>query len=120
MSDPTRATLEKVQSRDEGRCASCGHHVHGERGRDWSLHHRRPRGAGGTSLAWVNLPANLILLCGSGTTACHGVIESNRATSYIEGFLVHRNGIRRADEVPIEHAVHGRVLLDDTGGVLGA
>lgn len=103
--------------RDLGNCARCGQHVsHLERGRAWSIHHRRPRGAGGTSVAWVNNAANLIILCGSGTTGCHGWVESHRADARASGFLVPLNGIQKADEVAIKHHLLGLVLLTDEGG----
>lgn len=97
-------------------CAACGAGVSGERGRDWSVHHRRPRGMGGTSLVWVNLPANLVLLHGSGVQSCHGTVESERNTWRDRGFLLSANARLQADEVPILHAVLGLVLLDNEGG----
>lgn len=108
---------EKVIARDMGACARCGRHVvHLERGIAWSIHHRRPRGAGGTSLAWVNEAANQVIACGSGTTGCHGWIESNRREARAQGFLVPLNGIRQADEVAINHKTLGLVYLTDDGG----
>lgn len=50
------------------------------------IHHRRPRGAGGSRNPETNSPANLILLCNE----CHTWVESNRATSYEQGWLVRR------------------------------
>lgn len=113
---PTDETLHLVGVRDGRRCALCGYRITGLRGRGWSLHHRRPRAMGGTTREWVNLPGNLILLCGSGTIGCHSIVESDRAHYYANGFLI-RDGVRIASEVPIEHRVHGFVLLDDLGGL---
>jgi len=108
---------EKVIARDMGACARCARHVaHLERGREWSIHHRRPRGAGGTSVAWVNEAANQIILCGSGTTGCHGWIESHRAEARMAGYLVPLNGVLKADEVAIRHRTLGLVYLNDEGG----
>lgn len=108
---------EKVITRDLGSCARCGRHVvHLERGRAWSIHHRRPRGSGGTSLAWVNEAANLVILCGSGTTGCHGWVEKNRRQARALGFLVPLNGIQKADEIAIKHKTLGLVYLTDQGG----
>lgn len=108
---------EKVIARDMGGCARCGRHVaHLERGLAWSIHHRRPRGAGGTSLVWVNEAANLVIACGSGVTGCHGWIESHRAEARMAGFLIPLNGVLRADEVAIRHKTLGLVLLNDEGG----
>jgi len=111
---PTASALEAVQERDQGRCASCGLNIVGERSRDWSLHHRRAAGMGGNRSPISHGPANLVLLHGSGVTLCHGHVESHRSESLELGLLV-----RQADdprEVPIEHAVHGLVLLTEEGG----
>lgn len=120
MSAPTPATVALVVARDKGMCARCGRHViAGVRGRDWSLHHRRPRGAGGSTLVWVNRPGNLILLCGDATSTggCHAWVESNRDEARREGFLVPLNGIHISTMVPVMHAVHGNCILDDNGGI---
>lgn len=120
MSAPTKETLHLVFTRDEGCCARCGAPITGARGRDWSLHHRRPRGSGGTSLAWVNLPGNLVMLCGSGVTACHGDVESYRMAAMSAGFLVSMNGWAVSSQVRIDHAIHGFVFLLDDGTVSDA
>lgn len=116
MTDPTKGTVATVVARDFGRCAKCGIEVHGQRGMNWSVHHRCPRSQGGTSREWVNLPGNLILLHGSGTTGCHFFVESNREWATNAGFLVSANGILIATQVAIDHAVHGVVYLTDNGG----
>lgn len=80
----------------------------------WSMHHRRPRGMGGSKNPALNQASNILLLCGSGTTGCHGWVESNREEAYDLGLLV------RMWQVPIETPVtlfHGTFLLDDEGGV---
>lgn len=101
-----------VMERDRMHCAACGRGVSGERGWDYHLHHRRPRSLGGSSLAWVNMPANLVLL----HAHCHSEIESERSTWRERGFLVSANGVLRAGEVPIQHAALGYVRLLDDGG----
>jgi hypothetical protein len=65
-----------------------------------SIHHRQPRGRGGTRRydRWVpeagrmveQLPtfAEAVAICGTGTTGCHGFIEDNRALMYMLGWLV--------------------------------
>lgn len=113
---PSALSLQKVTDRDQGRCASCGLLIVGERGVDWSLHHRRPAGMGGDRRAVSHSPANLVLLHGSGLSLCHGYVESNRTEAYDLGLLVHRHEDPR--DVPIEHAIHGLVLLDQDGGVI--
>ena len=108
---------ESVIARDLGACSRCGRHVaHLERGVPWSIHHRRPRGQGGSSLDWVEGAANKVILCGSGTTGCHGWVESHRTEARALGFLVPLNGMQKADEVAIKHENLGLVYLNDEGG----
>lgn len=109
--------MQAIWDRDTGRCAWCGTPITGERGVNWSVHHREPRGMGGTTSGYVGRASNGVLLHGSGTTSCHGEVESNRDESERRGFLVSRIGIERPSNVPIEHAVHGRCLLNDDGTV---
>lgn len=83
-----RATRELVLARDAFGCVSCGRHVGGMT--DYSVHHRIPRGMGGSTDERLNLPSNLILLCGSGTTGCHGWVESRRNDARTWGYLLYR------------------------------
>lgn len=111
------AAEKKVIRRDKGSCVRCGRHVvHLERGREWSIHHRRNRGSGGTSLAWVNQPANLVVLCGSGTTGCHGWVERERTKAFDLGLLVSKIGVATAVTTRLKHHLYGWVLLDNDGG----
>jgi len=80
-----------------------------------SVHHRQPRGMGGSRKVHVNAPANLLLLCGSGTTGCHGWVESNRRTAVTWGLLVPRPGLPAV--TPVFYRRERWVLLDDDGGV---
>lgn len=88
---PPRAK-QQVAHRAGYCCEVCGLILHNGAGwiEDHSFHHRRPRGAGGTREEIANTPANLLLLCGSGTTGCHGRIERERTTAYSYGWLVHQ------------------------------
>lgn len=43
---------------------------------------------GGTRRESTNDPSNLLIVCGSGTTGCHGWIEGNRADAKAAGLLV--------------------------------
>lgn len=52
-------------------------------GRPLTWSHRIPRGQGGP-----DAPHNGRAACGSGTTGCHGYIESHRQWSYAHGWLV--------------------------------
>ena len=104
---PDLDTQLRVQARFGGRCARCG--------RDGVyIHHRRARGMGGTKRPEINLPSNLLFLCGTGTTFCHGWIEHNRAEARVNGWLL------RSGDDPCKVAVllwdGRRVLLDDDGG----
>lgn len=85
-------------------CERCGLHARGG-----SIHHRRPRGMGGTKDPAAATAANGVLLCGSGTTGCHGWVESHRAEALAQGWLV-RQGVDPAI-VPIPHVTLGRVFL---------
>jgi hypothetical protein len=71
-----------------GVCERCGHVLRGPRGLAWSVHHRRPRGMGGSHRAHTTCACNLVLVCGSGVTGCHGWIESHRKAAKVHGWLV--------------------------------
>ena len=101
-------TRSIVANRAGGVCERCGRH--------WgsNVHHRKPRGMGGTRDPQANSPANLVLLCGSGTFGCHGEVESNRAKAYMDGWLV-----RRADDpelIPLVMRSGRTFRLDAEGG----
>lgn len=68
-----------VMERSQGRCELCGRQGDG-------VHHRLKRSAGGT---WS--PANLLRLCGSGTTRCHGHIEAEPVLSQELGLWTPRH-----------------------------
>ena len=74
-----------------------------------NIHHRLPRQMGGTLSDSIHLPANLIVLCGSGTSGCHGWVESNRDQARKLGFLLFR--IDNAEEIPfIDNDKKGWIL----------
>lgn len=87
---PSTRTKQLVADRAGYCCEVCGLALHD--GLGWreahSFHHRRPRAMGGTRDKVANSPANLLLLCGSGITGCHGRIERERSTAFIYGWLV--------------------------------
>lgn len=98
----THKTAVLIYDRDRGCCFRCGAVcAPWRRGQDWSIHHRRPRGSGGSSLEWVSRAANGVLLCGTGTTGCHGWAESNRTVARELGYLVPLNGTLTSSDVPI-------------------
>jgi len=112
---PDRHTEMAVLHRHGYRCARCDAVIVGERGLDWVLHHRRPRGAGGSSLPDTNSPANLIPLHGPGADEdCHGHVESHRAEALTFGWLVRQGADPASVPVLIEHGAR-RVLLDHDG-----
>lgn len=111
---PSPDVVEIVWERDFGGCAWCGIGVYGERGFHWSVGHRRPRRKGGDRRPETNQPANLVLLHGSGTTSCHGYVEGHPDESEAKGHTLPAEAYPALE--PIEHAVHGFVLLDDEGG----
>jgi hypothetical protein len=121
---PSWEVREQVRERDQERCAACGVNIY--RAGTWSWHHRRNRASGGTSDPAINSPANLLLLCGDGTTGCHGHITDHPAEAYASGLSVSVNAqVSRGLKVdlatvPVTHGVHGRVLLDHDGGWLPA
>lgn len=76
-------------------------------------HHRRPRGLGGTSLPWVNRPANALHLA----DACHVErVEAQRHLSYVNGWLVSMLGSAISADVPVLYRGQW-VLLRDDGSV---
>lgn len=54
-----------------------------------SVQHRLPGRMGGSKRAAVHSPANLLQVCGSGTTGCHGHMESQRELALVNGWLLH-------------------------------
>lgn len=114
---PSSGVVDVVLGRDQHCCVCCGNPARGGRGVDWSVQHRVPRGAGGTRREWINLPSNLILLCGSATTGCHGRVESDRVWAREFGWSV-SDGLALPSQVILLHAPFGRwVYLADDGSV---
>jgi hypothetical protein len=83
MTGPSPRTRETVIMRSNGVCELCHQPL-----RQFSVHHRRPRQMGGTKRPESNMAANLLVICGSGTTGCHGHIESMRSEAYESGVLL--------------------------------
>lgn len=78
------------------------------------IHHRRPRGAGGTSLAWVNQPANGLHV----SRSCHDWIEGripswSRVQSGKVGWLVSQHSDRVSADVPVLYRNRWVLLTDD-------
>lgn len=78
-SDPSPDTRARVIARDLGRCSWCG----GWYGDALNVHHRLLRSHGTD-----NSYSNLIALCGSGTTGCHGAVHREVAKARARGHIV--------------------------------
>ena len=112
---PTRATINLVWNRDQSRCFICCRLLlYGNGG--YSIHHRRPRGMGGSKDPVTNSPANLLLLCGSGTSGCHDRIERGRLEARSNGWLVPYYDDPRL--VPALRWRRSLVWLTETGGLV--
>lgn len=78
-----------------------------------SIHHRRPRMMGGSKKPELHQPANLIALCGSGVTGCHGWVESNRTLAREQGFLIMK--VESASDIPFQDKNGKWWKIDDFG-----
>jgi len=117
MSKPTKQTLDIVWERDQDRCFNCWKILHRSQG-GYSVHHRIPRGMGGSRDPVLDSPANLVLLCGTGTTGCHGLIEQNREMYTAYGFLISHLSLVDPTRVPIRRWGTEEVKLGRTGEVM--
>lgn len=106
-SGPTRDTCDLVDERDAYRCQRCGAHLAITAG---SRHHRQLRRHGDHS------PANLILLCGSGTTGCHGWVHAHPAQARQLGLMVRGSDVAAA--VPVYRGLTRRWTLQSKDGRL--
>lgn len=112
---PSKLVVALVFDRDGGCCIRCGLAVRPEdRGERWSIQHRRARGAGGDVRPETNLPANLVILCGSATSAggCHEWAENNRTEARLAGLSMRWK--QDPQKVPLL-TWWGPVYLDDKG-----
>lgn len=130
---PTPAQRALVAERAAYACELCGRALVEADG-GWvvthSFHHRQARGMGGSSRPDVNSPANILLLCGTGTTGCHGFVEAHRTSAEAEGWLVRHGQDPAAVEVTVLAVIDGmfapgttytrRVRLNDAGDYLEA
>lgn len=105
-------TRDAVWERDSERCFRCGVILHRSRG-GHSIHHRQTTGMGGTKTR--PKMSQLILLCGSGTTLCHGWVTGNPQAAEAQGYLVSRSANAAARKVLLWQRYY--VLLGDDGSV---
>lgn len=110
MTGPTQDTRQIVYARAGYRCELCKESAVGG-----SVHHRRPRGMGGDRRPETNAPSNLLLLCGSATTGCHGWVEENRQHAMFLGLLVSRYDARPIPEIPVTLDSDRSIYLTDDG-----
>jgi hypothetical protein len=102
---PDDETKELVKQRANYGCQRCG------LARGQVIHHRDPRGAGGSSRPEVNAASNLVWICHQ----CHERVESKRLEAVGEGFLI-PDGLHPSD-VPV-HLFYGLHKLTDDGGTI--
>lgn len=109
---PDQATVDLIIERDASSCVVCGIGIDTSYGRGvlWSVHHRLLRGQG-----LDNRPSNLALMCGSGTTLCHGNVHGGPAAARRGGWMLRSTDI--PELVAMAHSQFGWVLLDNEGGM---
>lgn len=105
---PTREVCDFVDERDNRRCVICGRSLYGVQS---SRHHRMLRSQAPKRIK--HTVQNLMDVCGSGTTDCHGYIHAHPGESYANGWLVH-SWLDPLD-VPVK-TYRGWVLFDAEGG----
>lgn len=105
---PTPETRALVDARDGGRCVRCDAPANN---RD----HRRTRGSGGTTVEGINLPSNLLTLCGMGNTSgCHAWKDEHRADALRDGYALPLNGPQvDAQLVPVRTRRGWALFLND-------
>lgn len=96
---PSRVRI-LIGERSSGVCEVCGQE------RATQVHHRRPRGMGGSRDPRIHEPSMLLHV----GDHCHHHIEHNRGESIAEGWLLTHAGDR-----PVRTWI-GYLLLDDGGG----
>ncbi|AXQ51885.1 HNH endonuclease [Gordonia phage Catfish] len=99
---PTPRTVTTVQGRSGGICERCGW-AEGQQ-----IHHRRPRGMGGTRDADVNGAGNLLHVC----YPCHRWIEENREESLRLGYLISRLTASKSWQVPVFYRGTWKLIND--------
>jgi 5-methylcytosine-specific restriction protein A len=87
---PSQKVRQAVYARDEWLCVLAGLQQLGPCVDGLSLQHRVPRGTGGSTVDWINDPANLATVCGDGTRGHHGWLEQHRTAAERLGLIVRR------------------------------
>ena len=105
MTGFSKPVRELILARSKGGC-EIGFFCYPEQ-----IHHRRPRGAGGSKARDTNQAANGLALC----AACHRMVESNREQALANGWLV----LQGHDPAAVPVLRHGSdwVIFDNEGGI---
>ena len=106
---PSTAVRAVVMARAGNCCERCGIPIADQPA---SIHHRQARGMGGTKDPAANDVPHLALLCGTGTTGCHGHIESHRTQAKADGWIVPK--WENPQTVPMSDVFGNRFLFDGT------
>jgi 5-methylcytosine-specific restriction enzyme A len=93
-----------VHHRAAGMCEKCG------TARATEIHHRRPRGMGGSKVDDTNTASNALFLC----ARCHGIIEDQRRYAIDQGWLVKQH--HHPADIPVLYR-GAWVFLDDLGNM---
>ncbi|PJM79984.1 HNH endonuclease [Bifidobacterium scaligerum] len=107
---PSEQVRRLVLARDGYRCVACGRSVDGVWS-GYSIHHRHLRSH---PFPGLHSPSNLITLCGSGTTGCHGEAHQNRVLAQRMGWIIPMWN-EHPESSPVRDARRGWMLLDDEG-----
>lgn len=106
---PTAEVVDGALEREHFSCALCGMGIGPEgRGVGWSVHHRLRRSQGPDHTI-----QNVIILCGSGTTQCHGWVHANPTDARAGGWML--SGRQEPLAVPVLIAGQRWVYLTSTG-----
>lgn len=106
---PNKETCRIVDQRDGYECLVCG----GTKTDGWSGYSRHHRLMRSHPFPRLHAPENLIRVCGSGTTGCHGMIHSHPGKAYRFGWLVRQ--WLDPFQTPILTYRHGWVYLQADG-----
>jgi len=109
MSIIPKRVRSDVLRRDGNSCLRCGVHISV---RGYSLHHRKGRHAL-PGMPDPHIAANLVTLCGSGTTGCHGWVHAHPEKAYEAGWMIRRLGAERPADVPVLDLLGHRWRIGD-------